>query len=263
MKRSNLKSFILGVLAASLVFSVLVPAMASTLKTAELYYNDIKIRLNGDTVVPKDAAGNAVDPFIIDGTTYLPIRAIASALGLNVGWDAANQTVILGNDPEYKQPAAWLGELDTFTGTASESKVTNQQYDNYSTANNGDTFDRLWFYNYSRTAAVSNNSVSYLLKGQYTRLTGTFYVSSYSKNTKSVRRLLVYSDDDNLIYTSPELTSGVEPVDFDIDVSNCYKLTIVCQVKSGDNWSNNGLVETFRDSESYYFYVANAALWTD
>lgn len=254
MKRSNLKSFILGVLAASLVFSVLVPAMASTLKTAELYYNDIKIRLNGDPVIPKDATGKAVDPFIIDGTTYLPVRAIASALGLNVGWDAANQTVILGNDPEYKQPAAWLGELDTFTGSVSKYTVTNQQYDTSSTANNGDTFDRIWSFDYSNT-----NGVSYLLKGQYTRLTGSFFVPSRNKDTSRVKRLMIYKDD-ALIYTSPELGSGVEPIDLDIDVSNGYKLTIVCQYKSGDGWYNTGLTEY---SSANNFFIGNPALWTD
>ena len=42
-----------------------------------------------------DANGNYVEPFIIDGTTYLPVRGIASALGLNVGWDGATKTVLL------------------------------------------------------------------------------------------------------------------------------------------------------------------------
>ena len=247
MKRWNLKSFVLGLLVATLILGIAAPAMASTLKTAELYFNDIKIRLNGKELTPKDVNGNIVEPFVIDGTTYLPIRAVASALGLNVDWDGATQTVILGNDPEYGQPAAWLGELDTFTGSAYEYTVTNQHYDSYSTANNGDTFERYWY---------CGDSIDYLLKGQYTRLTGTFYLSASSKNTDMVKRLLIYSDD-RLIYTSPELTSGVEPIDFDVDVSNCYKLTIVCQYKSGDNWSNTNM--GYRSS----CYIGNAALWTD
>ena len=45
---------------------------------------------------PKDANGNTVEPFIIDGTTYLPVRAVSNALGLNVGWDDATSTVSLG-----------------------------------------------------------------------------------------------------------------------------------------------------------------------
>ena len=66
-------------------------------RTAELWYNNIKIMINGNEVVPKDANGNAVEPFTIDGTTYLPVRAIANALGMNVGWDAETSTVVLDN----------------------------------------------------------------------------------------------------------------------------------------------------------------------
>lgn len=73
-------------------------------RTAELAYRDIKITLNGVEIIPKDAAGNIVEPFIIDGTTYLPVRAVSEALGLNVEWDGANFTVKLA-EPGYTSPA--------------------------------------------------------------------------------------------------------------------------------------------------------------
>jgi len=41
----------------------------------------------------QDANGNYVEPFIIDGTTYLPVRGISNALNLGVGWDGENNTV--------------------------------------------------------------------------------------------------------------------------------------------------------------------------
>lgn len=66
-------------------------------RTAEVLYDNIKILLNGKEVLPTDANGNAVEPFIIDGTTYLPVRGISSALGLNVGWDGTTNTVTLDN----------------------------------------------------------------------------------------------------------------------------------------------------------------------
>ena len=86
------------VLTALLIVAILAalagPAIASNLtKTATLTYRDIKITLDGQPVVPTDAGGNYVEPFIIDGTTYLPVRGVASALGLDVSWDAATNTV--------------------------------------------------------------------------------------------------------------------------------------------------------------------------
>lgn len=63
----------------------------------EISYRDIRITLYGNEITPTDANGNPVEPFIMDGSTYLPVRAVASALGLDVGWDGATSTVILGN----------------------------------------------------------------------------------------------------------------------------------------------------------------------
>ena len=64
-------------------------------RMAELVYSNIKILLDGKEIVPKDANGNTIEQFIIDGTTYLPVRGIASSLGLNVGWNGETQTVEL------------------------------------------------------------------------------------------------------------------------------------------------------------------------
>jgi hypothetical protein len=100
MKRlNNLKWFALGIIVCFLVSTLLFPAYASSFsKSAQLVYNDIKITLDGQAITPKDADGNAVEPFIIDGTTYLPVRAVANALGLGVNWDGATNTVNLTHD---------------------------------------------------------------------------------------------------------------------------------------------------------------------
>lgn len=95
-KLSNLKWFTLGMVVCLLVTTLIVPAFASTLsKTAQLLYNDIKITLNGNAVTPKDANGKAVEPFTIDGTTYLPVRAVCGALGIGVYWDGVTKTAVL------------------------------------------------------------------------------------------------------------------------------------------------------------------------
>lgn len=95
-----MKNKLQGLLAGILIGIVLTSGMAfakQASKTAELFYRDIKISLNGKEVLPKDASGNYVEPFIIDGTTYLPVRAVANALSINVDWDGNTSTVILSN----------------------------------------------------------------------------------------------------------------------------------------------------------------------
>lgn len=88
-------SFFAGMLSMALLVGTVGTAFAAYQKQATLSYQDIKITLNGEPVEPKDGAGNVVEPFAMDGTTYLPVRAIANALGLEVNWDGATNTVAL------------------------------------------------------------------------------------------------------------------------------------------------------------------------
>lgn len=71
-------------------------------KTAELFYNNIKIYIDGGEIVPKDVNGNSVEPFTMNGTTYLPVRAISNALGKDVEWDGATQSVYIGKKDQTK-----------------------------------------------------------------------------------------------------------------------------------------------------------------
>lgn len=58
----------------------------------------VKIKVNGEEFKPKDANGNDVMMFIYNGTTYAPLRALAEAYGLQVGYDAgANMATV--DDP--------------------------------------------------------------------------------------------------------------------------------------------------------------------
>lgn len=84
------------IIVVCLVLSLSIVAYASNGSvTKTLFYNNIKVTLNGKEVALKDANGNIVEPFIIDGTTYLPVRGVAGALNLDVDWDSATNTVVL------------------------------------------------------------------------------------------------------------------------------------------------------------------------
>ena len=55
-----------------------------------------QIKYNGATQQFKDANGNNVYPIVYNGTTYLPVRAVAGLFNTAVDWDGATGTVILG-----------------------------------------------------------------------------------------------------------------------------------------------------------------------
>lgn len=80
---------------------------------------NVKITLDGKEIDPVDILGNPADPFIIDGSTYVPVRAVADALGLDVQWDADSSTVVLTSQKE--DPA----NTESATPPSQETKTTN------------------------------------------------------------------------------------------------------------------------------------------
>lgn len=99
--RGQWKGFVSGLAVATLVFGLGAPAFAATVRQLNASYSGIKITMDGKEIVPTDASGAVVEPFAVDGTTYLPVRAVANALGLGVQWDGATQTVKLTGNAGY------------------------------------------------------------------------------------------------------------------------------------------------------------------
>ena len=62
-------------------------------------YRDISIFVNGEQITPKNVAGIVLEPFIYNGSIYLPIRAIGEALGMYVDWYNHTNTAILITQP--------------------------------------------------------------------------------------------------------------------------------------------------------------------
>lgn len=89
------KILLLVLVAALLSVSVLA---ATGVVDAKLTYRDIKLVLDGREITPTDAAGKSTEPFILNDSTYLPVRAIAEALGLDVKWDNETSTVSIVSD---------------------------------------------------------------------------------------------------------------------------------------------------------------------
>lgn len=86
MKKQT-RAFLNGMLVAALTLGLCVSALAiSGRMTIEV--DPINIQVNGEVFQPKDVNGNDVPVFAYNGTTYAPLRALAEAYGLEVGYDA-------------------------------------------------------------------------------------------------------------------------------------------------------------------------------
>lgn len=112
-KASNISSFAFGMVVCLVLVMLDVLAFASKLtKSAELEYSDIEIYLDGELVTPTDINGKSTEPFIIDGTTYLPVRAVASALGLYACWDSESSCVqLLSPEKNLFTPNEWSAPI--------------------------------------------------------------------------------------------------------------------------------------------------------
>jgi hypothetical protein len=94
-----MKKFLVGLI----IGMMLMGAVFADTQTIEAFYNNIKISIDGNIVELKDAAGNPVEPFIHEGTTYLPVRAIAETLGMQVKFNETTNTVELIKAKEVQE----------------------------------------------------------------------------------------------------------------------------------------------------------------
>ena len=98
------RGFLAGVLATLLLMCLVGTASATSGKVQqEIEYRDIKVSLDGQVLDLRDAKGNTVEPFMFAGTNYIPARALAESLGLQVAWDGSTATVVLTH-PEASKP---------------------------------------------------------------------------------------------------------------------------------------------------------------
>jgi hypothetical protein len=89
----KIKHFIIGLIVGAMLFNV--GMVFAETQTIEAFYNNIKLSIDGKMVELKDTKGNLVEPFIFEGTTYLPVRAVAEALGMEVKYNETTSTVEL------------------------------------------------------------------------------------------------------------------------------------------------------------------------
>jgi hypothetical protein len=94
-----MKKFLVGLI----IGMMLMGAVFADTQTIEAFYNNIKISIDGKAIELKNATGSPVEPFIYNGTTYLPVRAIAEALGMEVKFNETTNTVELAKVKEVQE----------------------------------------------------------------------------------------------------------------------------------------------------------------
>ena len=89
------RTFLMGMVTMLLMMALSVSAFAAYNQNMNVTFDNVKINVNGSQITPKDATGRVVEPFIYQGTTYLPVRAVGEATGYTVTWDQNSKTVYM------------------------------------------------------------------------------------------------------------------------------------------------------------------------
>jgi len=188
------RAFIAGMVTMALLLAVAVPSFAAgAIKTIQARIGGITIVVDGKKIQPTDANGNAVEPMIYNGTTYLPVRAVSSALGKEVYWDGQNWTVYLGKmDGKLDYPTVMLKDMKNIGGAEHRQ---NNLTDNY-----GNDYGSAL---YDATNSNRDNTWEYLLNMQYSRFKGTLYVPEGVSSDYGV--VMTITADGKQIYSSPTM----------------------------------------------------------
>lgn len=126
--KSKLCSFLSGVLVALILIALPVSALASD-GSFKLTAYPIQVLVNGEVFRPVDAKGNEVMVFTVNGTAYAPLRALAEAYGLEVGYDSARNIATVTKPSAAPAPAsdfasAWEIKEKPVTNYGSEKVFT-------------------------------------------------------------------------------------------------------------------------------------------
>lgn len=99
----KMKGFLSGFLTCALLMAMIATAVAAYTRDETLHFRGIKLVVDGKEIAVTDSTGAPTEPFIINGTTYLPVGNVAKLVGYNVKWDGETSTVIL-ESPGYVAP---------------------------------------------------------------------------------------------------------------------------------------------------------------
>ncbi|NCE66127.1 hypothetical protein D1159_16485 [Pseudoflavonifractor sp. 524-17] len=100
--KKNMLSFVSGAIAMLLLVGLPVTALAAS-GAIRIEVSPISVLVDGKVFQPKDAKGNDVMVFTYNGTTYAPIRALAEAYGLEVGYDGERNIATVNKQPTQTQ----------------------------------------------------------------------------------------------------------------------------------------------------------------
>ena len=226
MNSKIIKGFLAGFIVALMLTTTFSSYAETGKKQLNAVYNNIKLIVNGTPVPLVDSNGNNVEPFIVAGTTYLPVKVLADALGQEVRFDKDINAIVVGKE----KLSGKIGIVDLLKKIPLYESFYGRYASHLTSSGNSS------FYVLQEKYSASNNfsgSGTILLKGDFKRLTGIL-ASPDGENSASLeikgdgKVLFSYKDllTQGVKGSHMGLYSGQKPANIDIDLTGVDKLEI-------------------------------------
>ena len=221
-----LKRVITSILILFLTLMLTIGAVAVTnLDVISAYINRaVIVEYQGNPQQMYDVLGNEVYPIIYEGTTYLPIRAIAGLFEVNVEWDDDSKIITLGEDTKT---ADFINNFTPYAGNYSQSKGIILSVDDKTKSIAGTSCDHWLYFN-------NTEYYYYNLEGKNTSLDFSAYCSDSSRNN----RFELYFYGDGELMDSYIIKEYDLPVTQTLDLSGVNQLRICAENPDGSSASS-------------------------
>lgn len=220
------KGIIIGIAATLLLTTT--SLAASLTKQLSVTYNNIKISIDDALFIPKDAKGTVVEPFMYNGTVYLPARAIANAFGKDVTYDSKVATVYIGS---HSGRVSFLGSL----GYARKNGTIN--FDNWPDLSSFKVAGK----EYSKGLGIQKEAspcfIVYSLSKKYKTLTGLFGTDDKNGENANVGNQMIITGDGKTLYKTQMLYPGEKPEVININVTGIDELEITFETTAASGVS--------------------------
>ena len=117
-KESMLLGVLVGVLLTAIVARVIPADAKSGSQSVAAVYRNIRVFVDGVEKKPN------AEPFLIDGSTFVPLRFISEALGKEISWDGETNSIYIGKPPTVKPSAAPAVQSEDYSGTYEQTERT-------------------------------------------------------------------------------------------------------------------------------------------
>ena len=231
MKKERIKGLVMGLILGLTLSATVVMAAP---QVAELVFG-VRVSLDGQMINFEED----MRPFVIGGRTFLPVRAIADAVGLDVGFDDATNTVLLTSGGQPPAPPAPPEQPPTPPPAAESvpllsiarlrpgsANVSGSGWTGHNNAGMNLTLGERLFPNSLSSGGTGNQEVTFNLNGEFTQLSGYLGSTTTSNRNNNFRLITIriFGDGDLLHETTVLDLDDFEA--FSVDVTGVQTLVI-------------------------------------